>query len=68
MDKLQSLSALDVHKSMQMLSAKMTIHPEVYLSRATKSLNADGSVTERTQQYLQKSIDDSVACVGSTGA
>lgn len=68
MDKLQSLSALYVHKSMQMLSAKMTIHSEVYLSRATKSLNDDGSVIERTQQYLQKSIDDLVACVGSTGA
>ena len=68
MDKLQSLSAPDVHKSMQMLSAKMMIHPEVYLSRATKSLNDDGSVTERTQQYLQKSVDDLVAFVGSNGA
>jgi len=53
---------------MQMLSAKMMIHPEVYLSRATESLNDDGSVTERTQQYLQKLVNDLFAFVGSTDA
>ena len=61
-------SGLDVHKSMQMLAAKMMIHPEVYLSRATESLNDDGRVTERTQQYLQKFVNDLVAFVGSNGA
>lgn len=61
-------SGLDVRKSMQMLSAQMMVSPEVYLSRATDSLNDDGSVTERTQNYLQKFVDDLVAFAGSTSA
>jgi len=61
-------SGLDVHKSMQLLAANMMIQPEVYLSRATESLNDDGSVTERTQQYLQKFIDELVVFVTSADA
>lgn len=61
-------SGLDVRKSMQMLSAQMMVSPEVYLSQATDSLNDDGSVTERTQKYLQKFVDALVAFAGSTGA
>ncbi len=68
MDKLQSLSSPDVHQNMQMLSAQMMTHPKVYLSRATESSNDDNSVTERTQQYLQKFVDDLVVFVGSNGA
>ncbi len=61
-------SGLDVRKSMQMLSANMMVSPEVYLSQATDSLTETGEVTERTQRYLQKFIDDLVAFAGSTGA
>lgn len=61
-------SGLDVHKSMQMLSAQMMISPEVYLSQATDSLNEDGSVSERTQKYLQRFINELVVFVGSTSA
>lgn len=61
-------SGLDVHKSMQMLSAQMMISPEVYLSQATDSLNEDGSVSERTQKYLQRFINELVEFVGSTSA
>ena len=68
MDKLQSLSNPDVHKNMQILSAQMMTHPKVYLSRATESSDDDNSVTERTQQYLQKFVDDLVVFVGSNGA
>lgn len=68
MDKLQSLSNPAVHKNMQMLSAQMMTHPKVYLSRATESLNDDGGVNERTQQYLQKFVDDLGVFVGSNGA
>jgi chromate reductase len=53
---------------MQMLSAHMMVSPEVYLSQATDSLHEDGRVTERTQNYLQKFIDELVAFAGSTGA
>lgn len=61
-------SGLDVHKSMQMLSAQMMISPEVYLSQATDSLNEDESVSERTQKYLQRFINELVEFVGSTSA
>ena len=61
-------SGLDVRKSMQMLSAQMMISPEVYLSHATDSLNEDGSVSERTQKFLQKFVDELVEFVGNTGA
>ena len=47
-------SGLDVRKSMQMLSAKMMISPEVYLSHATDSLDEEGVSSERTQKFLQK--------------
>ncbi|MGP5495184.1 NADPH-dependent FMN reductase [Psychrobacter celer] len=58
-------SGLDVRKSMQMLSAQMMIRPEVHLSRATDSLNEDGSVSERTQKYLQKFVEAFVDFVAS---
>ncbi|MBO1530550.1 NAD(P)H-dependent oxidoreductase [Psychrobacter sp. F1192] len=61
-------SGLDVRKSMQMLSAQMMISPEVYLGHATDSLNEDGSVSERTQKFLQKFVDELVEFVGNTGA
>lgn len=61
-------SGLDVRKSMQMLSAHMMVSPEVYLSQATDSLNEDGSVTERTQKYLQTFIDELVAFAAGTDA
>lgn len=51
-------SGLDVRKSMQMLSAQMMISPEVYLGNATDSLNEDGSVSERTQKFLQRFVSD----------
>lgn len=61
-------SGLDVRKSMQMLSAQTMISPEVYLGHATDSLNEDGSVSERTQKFLQKFVDELVEFVGNTGA
>ena len=60
-------SALDVRKSMQMLSAQMMIDPEIYSSRATDSLNEDGSVTERTQKFLQRFASDFVDFAGKLG-
>ena len=48
---------LDVRKSMQALSAKVMIAPEVYLSHASDSIE-DGKVSnEKTQQYLTKFAD-----------
>lgn len=61
-------SGLDVRKSMQMLSAQMMISPEVYLGRATDSLDEDGNVSERTQKFLQKFVDEFVVFAGNTGA
>ena len=60
-------SGLDVRKSMQMLSAQMMIDPEIHLSRATDSLNEDGSVTERTQKFLQRFVADFVDFAGRLG-
>lgn len=57
-------SGLDVRKSLQMLSAQMMIDPEIYLSRATDSLNEDGSVSERTQKFLQRFVDEFVVFAG----
>lgn len=62
------VSGLDVRKSMQMLSAQMMISPEVYLGHATDSLNEDGSVSERTQKFLQKFVDEFVVFAGNTSA
>ena len=59
-------SGLDVRKSMQMLSAQMMIDPEIHLSRATDSLNEDGSVSERTQKLLQRFVTDFVDFAGHT--
>lgn len=61
-------SGLDVRKSMQMLSAQMMISPEVYLGHATDSLNEDGSVSERTQKFLQKFVDEFVVFAGNASA
>lgn len=61
-------SGLDVRKSMQMLSAQMMISPEVYLGHATDSLNEDGSVSERTQKFLQKFVDELVVFAGNASA
>ena len=60
-------SGLDVRKSMQMLSAQMMIDPEIHLSRATDSLNEDGTVTERTQKFLQGFVTDFVNFAGKSG-
>ena len=60
-------SGLDVRKSMQMLSAQTMISPEVYLGRALDSLNEDGSVSERTQKFLQKFVNEFIAFAESTG-
>ena len=59
-------SGLDVRKSMQMLSAQMMVDPEVHLSRATDSLNEDGSVSPRTQKFLQRFVTDFVDFAGHT--
>ena len=59
-------SGLDVRKSMQMLSAQMMIDPEIYLSRATDSLNDVGEVSERTQKFLQRFVDEFVVFAGQT--
>ena len=61
-------SGLDVRKSMQMLSAQMMIDPEIHLSRATDSLNDDGSVSPRTQKFLQRFVTDFVDFAGNTSA
>jgi chromate reductase len=61
-------SGLDVRKSMEMLLAQMMTSPEVFLSQATESLNEDGSVSERTQKYLERFINALVAFVGSKSA
>ncbi|WP_372844233.1 NADPH-dependent FMN reductase [Psychrobacter sp.] len=60
-------SGLDVRKSMQMLSAQMMIDPEIHLSRATDSLNEDGTVTERTQKFLQGFVSDFINFAGKSG-
>ena len=60
-------SGLDVRKSMQMLSAQMMVDPEIHLSRATDSLNEDGTVTERTQKFLQGFVTDFVKFAGKSG-
>lgn len=57
-------SGLDVRKSMQMLSAQMMISPEVYLGNATDSLDDEGNVSERTQKYLQRFVDEFVLFAG----
>ena len=59
-------SGLDVRKSMQMLSAQMMIAPEIHLSRAIDSLNDDGSVSPRTQKFLQRFVTDFVDFAGQT--
>lgn len=59
-------SGLDVRKSMQMLSAQVMIDPEIYLSRATDSLNEDGSVSERTQKFLQGFVTEFVKFAGQS--
>ena len=61
-------SSLDVRKNMQMLSAQMMIDPEIHLSRATDSLNDDGSVSPRTQKFLQRFVTDFVDFAGNTSA
>ena len=61
-------SGLDVRKSMQMLSAQMMIDPEIHLSRATDSLNDDGSVSRRTQKFLQRFVTDFVDFARNTSA
>lgn len=50
-------SGLDVRKSMQHLSVQMMINPEIFLSHATDSLDDEGNVIERTQEFLQKFIE-----------
>ena len=59
-------SGLDVRKSMQMLSAEVMIDPEIHLSRATDSLNEDGSVSERTQKFLQSFVTEFVKFAGQS--
>ena len=59
-------SGLDVRKSMQMLSAQMMISPEVYLGNATDSLDDAGEVSERTQKFLQRFVDEFVVFAGQT--
>lgn len=59
-------SGLDVRKSMQMLSAEVMIDPEIHLSRATDSLNEDGSVSERTQKFLQGFVTEFVKFAGQS--
>ncbi|MGM8872330.1 NADPH-dependent FMN reductase [Psychrobacter sp. 2Y5] len=61
-------SGLDVRKSMQMLSAKVMISPEVYLGNATDSLDEEGQVSERTQKFLQRFVDSFVDFAGNTNA
>ncbi|MGP9688314.1 NADPH-dependent FMN reductase [Psychrobacter sp. AOP22-C1-C5] len=61
-------SGLDVRKSMEMLLAQIMTSPEMFLSQATESLNEDGSVSERTQKYLERFINALVAFVGSKSA
>lgn len=53
---------------MQMLSAQMMIDPEIHLSRATDSLNDDGSVSRRTQKFLQRFVTDFVDFARNTSA
>ncbi len=57
-------SGLDVRKSMQMLSAQMMISPEVYLSHATDSLDDNGQVVEKTQEFLNKFVNEFTTFVG----
>jgi len=59
-------SGMDVRKSMQMLSAEVMIDPEIYLSRATDSLNQDGSVSERTQKFLQGFVTEFIKFAGQS--
>lgn len=59
-------SGMDVRKSMQMLSAEVMIDPEIYLSRATESLNEDGSVSERTQKFLQGFVTEFIKFAGQS--
>ena len=59
-------SGMDVRKSMQMLSAEVMIDPEIYLSRATDSLNEDGSVSERTQKFLQGFVTEFIKFAGQS--
>ncbi|MEN2750146.1 NAD(P)H-dependent oxidoreductase [Psychrobacter sp. FBL11] len=61
-------SGLDVRKSMQMLSAQMMIRPEVYLGHATDSLDDEGNVSDRTQKFLQKFVNEFVIFAGNTSA
>lgn len=44
----------------------MMVDPEVHLSRATDSLNDDGSVSPRTQKFLQRFVRDFVDFSGHT--
>lgn len=50
-------AALDARKSLEALSAKVMIKPEVYLSRATQSLDENGVNSEHTQKFLQQFTD-----------
>ena len=57
-------SGLDVRKVMQSLASQVMIAPEIYLSRATESLD-DGQVSsERTQKYLNKFANELVDFIG----
>ena len=60
-------SGLDVRKSMQMLSAQLMVDPEIHLSRATDSLNEDGSISAHTQKFLQGFVTDFVQFAGKSG-
>ena len=42
------------------------IDPEIHLSRATDSLNEDGSVSERTQKFLQSFVTEFVKFAGQS--
>lgn len=57
-------SGLDVRKSMQMVSARMMIRPEVYLSRANDSLDEEGKVVPKTQAFLKKFVNGFVEFIG----
>lgn len=57
-------SGLDVRKSMQMLSAQMMISPEVYLSRASDSLDDEGKVVPKTQEFLKKFVSEFIKFIG----
>ena len=49
--------AFDIRKSMLPFAAKVLPKPEVYLSRATDSLDDEGNVTStRTQEFLNKFV------------